>query len=97
MKRDYKTSLAALVPATSVGEVEIQLDTVPDTQAGFVLIEPGIVGKEESAFFHRSAGASVFVYGINRSNPTTHADGSQVFLANAIDYMNYLLERAHSQ
>lgn len=70
---------------------------VPDTNAGFILVEPGIAGKEESAFFHRTSGASVFVYGVNRSNPTTHANGSQVFLANAIDYMNFILSRVSVQ
>lgn len=97
MKRDYRTTLSDTVPATSVGEIEIPLDTTPDTDAGWILIEPGVVGKEEYAFFHRSFGTSVYVYGVNRSNPVEHASGSSAFLANAIDYMNYLLNRANHQ
>ena len=72
LKRDYKTTLTDVVPAVGTGEVEFKLATDPASGMGYILVEPGVVGKEESAFFHRKVGNSVFVHGVNRSLVTEH-------------------------
>lgn len=96
LQKDYKTYLTVELSNISEWEIQIDLWDVVDSDIWFILIEPNSIN-QESIFFHRRVWASVFCYWINRSNPITHLENSQVLVVNSIDYMNYLLDQTNRQ
>lgn len=91
LQKNYKTSLTEELLATNTWEVEIKLLNESASDTGYVLIEPWVTNKEETAFFHRKSWTSVFCYWVNRDNPTTHNIWASVYLAANIDILNHLL------
>ena len=96
LKKDYKTYLTVTLPNTSTWEVWITLNDSTDSDKGYLLLEPGTV-KEESIFYHRRTGNTVYCYGINRDNPVEHLSTAIVYMANSIDYMNYIISQTYEQ
>ena len=96
LKKGYITHLTVILDNTSTGEVAIWLNDNSDSNMGYLLIEPG-TAKEESIFYHRRDGAVVYCYGINRSNPQEHLVYAVVYMANSIDYMNYIISQTYEQ
>lgn len=95
LQKNYKWTLTETLQNTATGEVEIKLSIAPTSDVGFITIEPGVNGKEETIFYHRIVGNSIFVYGVNRDNPLQHIVWSAIVLANSIDVFNYLLEHVY--
>ncbi len=96
LQKQFKTTLSSLLSATATWEIQINLNIEPDSDMGFLLLE-NWTDKQESIFYHRKLGTSVFCYWVNRSIPTVHATWATVLLANSIDYMNYLLDTTYEQ
>ena len=96
LKRDYKTYVTAPIPDVVTWEYELSLNVSTDSQMWYLLLEPW-TNKEETIFYHRSSGDTVWFYQVNRSNTIAHADNAQVLLVNSIDYMNYILWQTNEQ
>ncbi len=96
LKKDYKTYLTVTLPNTSTWEVWITLNDSTDSDKGYLLLEPG-TEREESIFYHRRTGNTVYCYGINRDNPVEHLSTAVVYMANSIDYMNYIISQTYEQ
>ena len=96
LKRDYRTYIIDIVPSTSIGEVWIPLNDSTESVQGFIIVEPG-TPNEESIFYHRRVGNTVYCYGVNRSNPVEHLINAPVLMANSIDYMNRIIAQIHDQ
>ena len=77
-------------------EISINLQDSPESDIGWIIIAPGTTS-EETCFFHRSVGNTVFVHWVNRTNPHAHDIGTLVYYASTIDYLNYLLSRQNNQ
>jgi len=92
LQKWYKWTLNATLQNTSTGEIEIKLSIAPISSLGFVTIEPWVNLKEETIFYHRVVGNSIFVYWVNRDNPLQHIIGSSIVLANSVDIFNYMLD-----
>lgn len=60
-------------------------------------MNPTSEANRENIFFHRKSGNIVYAYGVNRSSPRVHANGTQVLFSNSIDYLNYALGQVHDQ
>jgi len=99
LQKNYKTFLTEELQNTATWEVEIKLWVASDSETGYLIIEPWVNSQEESIFFHRKLGTSVFCYWVNRDNPIFHTINSQVFLASSIDlfnhYSNFIWEQWH--
>ena len=63
---------------------------------GYLLLEPCTI-REESIFYHRRVGNTVYCYGVNRDNPVEHLATAVVYMANSIDYMNYIIGQTYEQ
>ena len=96
LKKDYKTYLTVTLPNTSTWEVWITLNDSTDSDKGYLLLEPG-TEREESIFYHRRTGNTVYCYGINRDNPVEHLSTAVVYMANSIDYMNHIISQTYDQ
>jgi len=97
LQKNYKATLTEEVLATTSWEIEIKLSIAPESDTWFILIEPGVSAKEESCFYHRRVWNSVFIYWVNRDNPTTHDINVSVMLTNSIDSFNYILDLIHEE
>jgi len=93
LQKNYKWVLNATLQNTTTGEIEIKLSIAPISDLGFITIEPWVNWKEETIFYHRKLGTSVFTYWVNRDNPLQHIIGSSIILANSIDVFNLLLDK----
>ena len=71
-QKDYSTYITEELNNWVVWEIEIFLNTAPESDIGYIILEKGVAWQEETIFYHRRAGNSVFCYGVNRSNPVTH-------------------------
>jgi len=91
LQKNYKTFLTEELENTSTWEIEIKLWVESSSDIWYLIVEPWVNTKEESIFFHRKVGTSVFAYGVNRDNPVFHSINSQVYLASSIDMFNYIL------
>ena len=89
-QKNYKANLTATLQNTNSGEVEVKLSIETLSDTWFLLFEPGTV-REETCFFHRKVGTSVFIYWVNRDNPVQHIISTAVMLTNSIDGMNYIV------
>lgn len=96
IKKQYKTFLSTHVDEFENVEISINLQDSPESDMGWIIIAPGTTS-EETCFFHRSVGNTVFVHGVNRTNPHAHDIGTLVYYASTIDYLNYLLSRQNNQ
>lgn len=96
LKKDYQTYLTVLLDNTSTGEVAISLNESTESNMGYLLLEPG-TPKEESIFYHRREGNVVYCYWVNRDNPVEHLVYAVVYMANSIDYMNYIISQTFEQ
>ena len=90
LKRNYTWYITDPIPTDIVWEFELSLSVSTDSSMWYLLVEPWTV-KEETIFYHRSSGSTVWFYQANRSANYSHDDNSQVLLVNSIDYMNYIL------
>lgn len=96
IKKQYKTFLSTHVDEFENVEISINLQDSPESDMGWIIIAPGTTS-EETCFFHRSVGNTVFVHWVNRTNPHAHDIGTLVYYASTIDYLNYLLSRQNNQ
>lgn len=96
LKKDYTTNLTITLPNTSTWEIWITLNDSTDSDMGYLLLEPGTI-REESIFYHRRVGNTVYCYGVNRDNPVEHLATAVVYMANSIDYMNYIIGQSYEQ
>jgi len=96
IKKQYKTFLSTHVDEFENVEISINLQDSPESDIGWIIIAPGTTS-EETCFFHRSVGNTVFVHWVNRTNPHAHDIGTLVYYASTIDYLNYLLSRQNNQ
>lgn len=95
LKRNYNTYLTQELANSSTGETPVFLQHDPESDIWFIII--GTWSSQESIFYHRSVGNIVYFYPINRKNPVYHPAGTDVLLANSVDYFNYLLENTEEQ
>lgn len=96
LERDYKWYTTVLIPDIVTWEFELSLDRETNSSMWYLLIEPWTV-REETIFYHRSSGNTVWFYQVNRTWTFEHADNSQILLVNSIDYMNYILWQTNEQ
>ena len=94
--RNYKTYITELLPNNVIWEYALVLNDAPNSDIWYLLLEPWTI-REESIFYHRSLGNTVYIYQENRTNPFEHADNSICLLANSIDYINYLIWQSNNQ
>lgn len=102
--RDYQSTATQEIPASTSasGEIAIYLsksvNSLPGSHMGYLLVAPG-TSDQETIFYHRSAagGTVVYCYDKQRDKHVSHPIGTQVLLANSIDYMNYLLNQSRTQ
>lgn len=96
IKKQYKTTNSVIVPDFVDAEQAFHLASSPESDMGWIIIAPW-TPNEETCFFHRTVGNTVYVHWVNRSNPNIHAIGTIVYYASTIDYLNYLLSRQNHQ
>lgn len=96
IKKQYKTTNSVIVPDFADAEQTFHLASAPESDMGWIIIAPW-TANEETCFFHRAVGNTVYVHWVNRSNPNIHAIGTIVYYASTIDYLNYLLSRQNHQ
>lgn len=96
LERDYSWHATVLIPSTVTWEFELSLDKDTNSSMWYLLVEPWTV-REETIFYHRSSGNTVWFYNVNRTWSYEHADNSNVLLVNSIDYMNYILWQTNEQ
>lgn len=96
IKKQYKTTNSVIVPDFVDAEQAFHLASAPESDMGWIIIAPWTTN-EETCFFHRTVGNTVYVHWVNRSNPNIHAIGTIVYYASTIDYLNYLLSRQNHQ
>ena len=96
IKKQYKTTNSVIVPDFVDAEQAFHLASSPESDMGWIIIAPWTTN-EETCFFHRTVGNTVYVHWVNRSNPNIHAIGTIVYYASTIDYLNYLLSRQNHQ
>lgn len=85
----FSTSLANTVTNSVVWEIEFQLSVVPSSDYWYLIVDYETNEREE-IFYHRKAGTSVFVYGINRVNPQPHDIQSSVQMNDSASIFNYI-------
>lgn len=96
IKKQYKTTNSVIVPDFVDAEQTFHLASAPESDMGWIIIAPWTTN-EETCFFHKAVGNTVYVHWVNRSNPNIHAIGTIVYYASTIDYLNYLLSRQNHQ
>lgn len=96
IKKQYKTTNSVIVPDFVDAEQAFHLASAPESDMGWIIIAPWTTN-EETCFFHKAVGNTVYVHWVNRSNPNIHAIGTIVYYASTIDYLNYLLSRQNHQ
>ena len=96
IKKQYKTTNAVAIPDYSDSEQAFQLASSPESDMGWIVIAPW-TPQEESCFFHRVVGNTVYVHGVNRTNPSLHPIGTLVYYAATIDYLNYIFSQQGNQ
>lgn len=96
IKKQYKTTNAVAIPGYSDSEQAFQLASSPESDMGWIVIAPW-TPQEESCFFHRVVGNTVYVHGVNRTNPSLHPIGTLVYYAATIDYLNYIFSQQGNQ
>lgn len=96
LKKDYKTYLTVILTNTVTWEIGITLNDSSESKMWYLLLEPWTT-EEESIFYHRRDWNTVYCYGVNRSNPVEHAVNAIVYMANSIDYMNYIISQTYEQ
>jgi len=95
-QREYIASLVEEIFNTSEWEIELQLSVAPNSDTWFIILAKWSV-KEEYMYYHRRVWANVYVYWVNRSNPQTHSENTQVILVSSIEAMNYLSQLTNDQ